>query len=44
MFGHLMLQTENIDRQLFYLKEVEGIALEINNKFRIMVANKVLGQ
>ena len=43
MFGHLMMQTHNVDRQLFHLKEGRRIALEINNHFRIVVADMVLG-
>ena len=43
MFGHLMMQTHNVDKQLFYLKEGRRIALEINNHFRIVVADMVLG-
>src|SRR5688572_7385968 len=43
MFGHLMLQTHNVNQQLFYLKEGRRLAIEINNKFRIMAADMVLG-
>ncbi len=43
MFGHLMMQTHNVDKQLFYLKEGRRIALEISNHFRIVVADMVLG-
>jgi two-component system NtrC family sensor kinase len=43
MFGHLMMQTHNVDRQLFHLKEGRRIAREINNHFRIVVADMVLG-
>jgi two-component system NtrC family sensor kinase len=43
MFGHLMMQTHNVDKQLFYLKEGRRIALEIDNHFRVVVADMVLG-
>ncbi|MBP7239124.1 MAG: hypothetical protein KBA14_02785 [Saprospiraceae bacterium] len=43
MFGHLMLQTHNVDKQLHYLKEGRRIALEINNQFRVVVGDMVLG-
>jgi len=43
MFGHLMMQTQNLEKQLFYLKEGRRIALEINNQFRVVVADMVLG-
>ena len=43
MFGHLMMQTHNVDRQLFHFKEGRRIALEINNHFRVVVADMVLG-
>jgi two-component system NtrC family sensor kinase len=43
MFGHLMMQTHNVDKQLFYLKEGRRIALSIDNHFRVVVGDMVLG-
>ena len=43
MFGHLMMQTHNVDKQIHYLKEGRRIALEINNQFRVVVGDMVLG-
>ena len=43
MFGHLMSQTQNTAGQIFHCKEGRRIAVEIDNKFRILVGAMVLG-
>ena len=43
MFSHLMAQTNNLEQHIFHCKEGRRIALEIDNKQRILVAAMVLG-
>lgn len=42
MFGHLMQQTGNTERQVYYFKEGRRIGLSIPNSFRVTVGDMVL--
>lgn len=43
MFGHLMLRTGNIERQIFHFQQGRQIAMSIGNHFRVLVADMMLG-
>jgi two-component system, NtrC family, sensor kinase len=43
MFGHLMLRTGNIERQIFHFQQGRKIAISIGNHFRVLVADMMLG-
>jgi two-component system, NtrC family, sensor kinase len=43
MFGILMWQTQNTEQEIFHFKEARRIAKEIDNPFRLLLANMNLG-
>ncbi len=43
MFAILMEQTQNVEKQILHFKEARGIAVEIDNKYRMLLGSMNLG-